>query len=200
MVPLSIDRKGHTRERILESAARLLLDRGTEGTSVEAVMRGAGLTVGGFYAHFASKEALVQEALPRALDAFMESLFAALEPFADDRAWVTALVRRYLRQADDPNLGAACPLTLALPDVARGMPALHAAFAERTAALLDRVAHRFPPAAGLPPREVAIAVFAGCAGAVALARTIPAHGARERVLRAAETALLAFLASARAPG
>lgn len=186
-------RREETRRRILAAAARELRLRGAAGMSIEAVMKAAGLTVGGFYAHFASKEALVQEALLAALDAYMDALFASLEGIADDRTWRAALVRRYLRQADDPDLGSGCPLTLVLPDVARGGAALHAAFAERTAALLSRVERRFPAFAGLPPREVAIAVFASCAGAVALARTIPAHGARERVLHATEAALAAWL-------
>ena len=156
-------------------------------------MKGAGLTVGGFYAHFASKDELERETLLHGLDASMDRLLAALAPITDDRAWVAALIHRYLHQVDEPDLASACPLTLLLPEVTRRGPELQTAFSARTGALLNRVAHRFPQRAGLSPREVAIAVFASCAGAVALARTIPAPHARARVLNATEAMLVAWL-------
>jgi TetR/AcrR family transcriptional repressor of nem operon len=152
-------------------------------------MRRAGQTVGGFYAHFASKDELERETLLFGLEASMERLLASLAGITDDRTWVRALIRRYLQQAENPDLGAACPLTLLLPEVARGGPPWQTAFAELTGAMLDRLAVRFPAAAGMPPREVAIAVFASCAGAVAFARTVPAPHARARILRSVESML-----------
>jgi TetR/AcrR family transcriptional repressor of nem operon len=187
------DHKEETRERILEASDRLLKERGPGEASIAEVMEAAGLTVGGFYAHFASKEALEQATLLYGIDASMERLLRPLESIADDREWLLGLIRAYLAQAADPDLGHACPLTLLLPEVARRGVAFQSAFSERTAALLDRVARRFPAAAGLPPREVAIAVFAALVGAVALARTIPAPHARERVVRATEAMLAAAL-------
>ncbi len=185
--------KGQTRSRILAASDRLLKERGPAAASIDAVMKGAGLTVGGFYAHFASKHGLARETLLYSLDASMDRLLVPLEPISDDRAWLRAVIHRYLHQVDEPDLASACPLTLLLPDVTRGGPEFQTAFSERTAALLNRVAHRFPAQSGLSPREVAIAVFASCAGAVAFARTIPAPHARARVLNATETMLIAWL-------
>lgn len=62
------EQKSQTRDRILESAAPLLKTRGTEGATIPDIMRGAGLTVGGFYAHFPSKDGLIEETLCRALE------------------------------------------------------------------------------------------------------------------------------------
>lgn len=185
--------KTATRARILAAADRLVKQRGVEAASIEAVMKAAGLTVGGFYAHFASKDELAREALAYGLDASMERMLADLEAIADDRGWVSALIQRYLHQVDAPGLANACPLTLLLPDVARGGAAFQTALSERTGALLNRVADRFPERHGLSRREVAIAVFASCIGAVALARTIPAPHGRARVLDATEAMLAAFL-------
>jgi len=193
MARYSTEHKGQTRARILAASDRLLKERGAEAASIEAVMKGAGLTVGGFYAHFDSKDELERETLLYGLDGSMDRLLAPLADIADDRAWARALIHCYLHQADEPDLASACPLTLLLPEVTRGGPAFQAAFSERTGALLKRVAHRFPAAAGMAPREVAISVFASCAGAVAFARTIPAPHARERVLDATETMLVAAL-------
>ena len=187
------EHKGQTRARILAASDRLLKERGAEGASIDAVMKDAGLTVGGFYAHFESKDDLERETLLYGLEASMDRLLTSLAHIVDDRAWLRALIHHYLHQVDESDLASACPLTLLLPEVTRGGAAFQAAFSERTGALLKRVAHRFPPAAGMSPREVAIAVFASCAGAVAFARTIPAPHARERVLNATQTMLHAML-------
>ena len=184
------DHLAQTRERILEASDRLSKECGAERTSLADVMQAAGLTVGAFYAHFASKQALEDATILHGIGASMERLLAPLDGIADDRRWRRAMIRAFMAQLDDPDLGDANALTLVLPDVARGSAALRSAFSGRTAALLDRVAPRFPPIAGLTPREVAIAVFATLVGAVALARTIPAAAARARVRHATETLLL----------
>ena len=193
MARYSAEHKGRTRARILAASDRLLKERGAEAASIDAVMKGAGLTVGGFYAHFASKEDLERETLLYGLEASMDRLLGSIAGIDDDRTWVRALIHLYLHQVDEPDLAGGCPLTLLLPEVTRGGPAFRAAFSERTGALLQRVMHRFPGAAGMSSREVAIAVFSSCAGAVAFARTIPAPRARERVLNATETMLVAAL-------
>ena len=189
----STEHKGETRARILAASAALMNDRGPEAATVEAVMRAAGLTVGGFYAHFASKEELERETLLAGLTASMDRLLAGLDAIADDRVWLATLIRRYLAQGENPDLEAACPLTLLLPEVTRGGPAFQGAFAERTGALLDRVSMRFPERPGLTRRDVALAVFSSCAGAVGFARTVPAPAGRRRILGATERMLDAAL-------
>jgi AcrR family transcriptional regulator len=185
--------KSETRERILAAADRVIKDRGIERASVDAVMRGADLTVGGFYAHFDSKEDLARETLLFGLERSMERLLTPLATIEDDREWLTALIHRYLRQVDQSSLTTACPLTVMLPEVARGGAEFQRAFGVRTAALLDEIESRFPEVAGRSRREVAVFVFASCAGAIALARAIGAPRARERVIAATEAMLLQAL-------
>ena len=186
------DHKAETRERILEASDRLLKERGAEGASLAEVMHAAGLTVGAFYAHFASKQSLEEETILYGIGASMDRLLAPLDAIDGDRCWLRSLIHGFLSELDDAGLGDANSMTLVLPDVARGSAALKCAFSERTAALLDRVAPRFPAVGGLTAREAAIAAFATLVGAVSLARTIPAAQARARVRRATE----AFLAAA----
>src|SRR5262245_57414786 len=159
------DHVPQTRERILEASDRLLKERGAGRASMAEVMQAAGLTVGGFYAHFASKQALEEATILYGLGTSMERLLAPLESIADDRQWVRTLIRVYLDEIDEPDLGRVNSLSVVLPDVARGGTALRSAFSERTGALLDRVASRFAAVGGLTPREVAITVFATLAGA-----------------------------------
>jgi TetR/AcrR family transcriptional repressor of nem operon len=192
------DHKRQTRARILSAAERLIKERGAEAATVAAAMEAAGLTVGGFYAHFASKEDLARESLLHGLDESFRRLTRGLDGL-DDRAWLRALIRRYFAQLDAGALGDGCPLTLSLPEVARSDDAFRAAFGARAAALVKSVQHRFPEAAGMAPAEVALAVFAALAGAVALARAVARPHARPRVVAATEKMLYAMLDLGAAP-
>ena len=81
------EQKQHTNETILQSASRLLREKGISGARVADVMKGAGLTVGGFYAHFASKEALIDTTLRRTGREMRARLFARLDSTPEpDRA------------------------------------------------------------------------------------------------------------------
>ncbi|MEO8509198.1 MAG: TetR/AcrR family transcriptional regulator [Betaproteobacteria bacterium] len=193
MTRYSSEHKAHTRTRILGAADRVMKAHGVEGATVDAVMREAGLTVGGFYAHFPSKDALAQEALLAGLEASVDRLLASLAAVPDGTEWVRTLIRRYLAQADDASLEPACPLTLFLPDVARGSREFKNAFAERTGALLDRIAAHFPAVPDMVPREAALAVYTTCVGAVVLARAVAAPDARARILATSEKTLVRAL-------
>lgn len=193
MARYSIQHKTATRKKILGAADRIMKARGVDAASVDAVMREAGLTVGGFYAHFPSKQALARESLLAGLEASVNRMLAALAPIEDNAQWVRALIARYLAQVDDPDLEHACPMTLLLPDVARGDRELQNAFAERTGVLLDRIAARFPEVPGMSRREAALAVYTSCVGAVTVARAVAAPDARQRIVRVTERMLLASL-------
>jgi len=183
------EHKGATRDRILAAADRLIKAEGVEAASVAHVMREAGLTVGGFYAHFPSKEALAHEALLYGLERSVERMLSALAPIADRKAWLRALIGHYLAQVDDPELGHACPMTLLLPDVARADRDAQNAFAVRTGALLDRIAERFPETPGMSRREAALFVYTSCVGAVSVARAVASPEARQRIVRTTERML-----------
>ena len=200
MTRYSSEHKAETRQRILGAADRVMKARGVEAATVDSVMREAGLTVGGFYAHFRSKEALAQEALLAGVEASVDRLLASLAPVPDGAAWVRALIRRYLAQANEPSLERACPLTVFLPDVARGSRELKNAFAKRTGALLDRIALHFPEVPEMSRREAALAVYTSCVGAVVLARAVAAPDARARILATTEKTLLRALGIAAEPG
>src|ERR1700749_2573350 len=102
-----VERKEQSHETILQSAAKLLRERGIAGARVADVMRGAGLTVGGFYAHFATKEALIDEALRRSTREVREKLFAGLDAKAEgDRAEI--VLKRYLSARHRDDLAGGC--------------------------------------------------------------------------------------------
>jgi TetR/AcrR family transcriptional repressor of nem operon len=186
------ERKGATRRRILAAAEALIKARGPHAATVEAVMREAGLTVGGFYAHFASKEALAREALIAGIERSFASLTAGLDD-APAELYAATLIRRYLAQLDDPGLSGACPLTVLLPDVARADQGFRDAFTARAGALVASVESRLPRVEGMAPRDVALAVFAALAGAVATARASATTRGRRRIAAATQTSLFRLL-------
>jgi TetR/AcrR family transcriptional repressor of nem operon len=144
--------------------------------------------VGGFYAHFPSKEALVDEALLAGIERSLERMLRGLE-VASPQAFAGALIDRYLEQARRGDLRDACPMTLLLPEVARADEAYKQAFAARTAALVTKVEARLPEVPGMAPRDVALAVFAALAGAVSFARAAATVRGRDRILAATRASL-----------
>jgi TetR/AcrR family transcriptional repressor of nem operon len=192
MARYTAERKPRTRERILAAAERLIKERGPQGASVEAVMREAGLTVGGFYAHFPSKEALVDEALLAGVERSLARMLEGLEQ-ATPQEFAGALIERYLSQVAVGELAQACPLTLLLPDIARADEASRMAFAARTAQLIAQVEPQLPPVPGMAPRDVALALFASLAGAVSFARAAATTRGRDRILAATRTSLALWL-------
>src|SRR5260221_11063726 len=83
---VSRDKAAENRERIVDTASRLFRDKGFDGVGLDAIMKGAGLTHGGFYGHFGSKDDLAAEAVTRALDRSMERQrrFTDLDALAPD--------------------------------------------------------------------------------------------------------------------
>lgn len=101
--------KAESRDRILGAAAQLLRDKGAGGTSVDAAMRGAALTVGAFYAHFDSKEELLAQAFARAMDEMGELVRIAA---ADQTgcAGLSGVIGTYLSQEHLQQTKHGCPL------------------------------------------------------------------------------------------
>jgi TetR/AcrR family transcriptional regulator, transcriptional repressor for nem operon len=157
-------KKAQTRAAILFSASRLLRARGIQNTSVAEVMAGAKLTVGGFYAHFRSKEQLVDTVLGQAAEERAARLSAAgREP--TER--LLRLLDQYLTPEHRDRPAEGCPLPSTVPDVSRGSLALRRS--------LSRVIERLLEAAEVEPpseRQRALATLALAYGGLSLARAV----------------------------
>lgn len=165
--------KSATRRRILDAASRAFREKGLADTGVDAVMRRAGLTHGGFYAHFRDKTDLVAEACATGFDEAVENLnrIAAL-PTA--RARVRALVHSYLSAHHCQHPGTGCLLASLGSEMSRLEGAARDLFAESFRQHRARVA----AALALDPdpaenERKATSLLALLAGAVVFARTIP---------------------------
>ena len=179
----SLTRKQRTRERILASAGRVFRRRGYAGAGVDAVMREAGLTHGGFYGHFASKEALFAETVTRTLGRTAELMGRG----ADDRegvAWLRAAVRRYLSRPHLRAVEEGCAIPAIVSELGRAGGAPREAFERRLLELLADVEGKAPAGPGLTPSDRVLATVALCVGGVSLARAVKDPALSDRILRA----------------
>src|SRR3954469_17455825 len=152
----SKEHKQETHARIVKKASVRLRERGAHGIGVADLMKDAGLTHGGFYAHFDSREALVIEAFVYAMDRANERWRKRAEQIPADKR-LAALVETYLSPAhrDDPGRGCALPALAA--EVARESPKTRRAFAAKVEQMVDMIAEQISSAPTKAARKRAIA-------------------------------------------
>lgn len=174
-----VEQKERSHESILRSAARLVREKGISGARVADVMKGASLTVGGFYAHFGSKDELVAETLRRTSAKLRDSLFARLtEKPAGARAEV--VLKRYLSPAHRDAATLGCPLPAVVGEVGTTAPQHRAVVAEQVQALIDGLAEHLPGRS----RALAIGLVALMYGGLSLSRAVKGTELSDEVLRA----------------
>ncbi len=175
------EQKARSHATILASAARVLRERGIAGASVADVMRGAGLTVGGFYAHFASKEKLIDAVLRATSALTRDRLFANLDSKpAADRAEV--VLKRYLSPAHRDDLAAGCPLPAVVGEVATTAPEQRAVLAEQLDDLVEQLAEHLPTRP--LRRQLALGLVAMMYGGLALSRAVRDQALSDEILKA----------------
>jgi TetR/AcrR family transcriptional repressor of nem operon len=166
-VRVSQQEKDRSHQRILDSAARLIRERGVAGAGVAEVMKDAGLTAGGFYRHFASKEDLVAAAVEAAFAQSLDRLATA-----DDSGQAVDAVaefeRFYLSAVHVDNPGHGCPIPALAGEVERNQ-ALKAPMTAGVEAMIERFAAGLSGSATQRRAEAAARV-AMIAGAVMIAR------------------------------
>ena len=174
------ERMAENRERIVATAARLFREKGFDGVGVDAIMQGVGLTHGGFYRHFRSKDDLAAEAVAYGLAASAEKQ----APLAS----LNELVAAYLSPAHRNNRGGGCVMAALGGDVARQGVAVRLKLTVHVRAQLDRLAGWLSGGNASARRERAIATLAGLVGAMVLARAVDDPELSDEILAAARAA------------
>ncbi|TIS54175.1 TetR/AcrR family transcriptional regulator [Mesorhizobium sp.] len=168
---VSREQMAENRRRILDAASRLFRDKGFDAVSVAEVMKAAGLTHGGFYGHFSSKDDLVAQALAHVL---------ALDKGEDGdlRAYVDA----YLSPRHRDNAAGGCPTAGLAADIRHQTPAARSAMTEGLRSQIDRIGTALPELDPADRRRAAIGSWAAMVGAVILARAIDDPALSDEVL------------------
>ena len=194
------EQKEQSHETILESAARLVRERGIAGAGVAQVMKGAGLTVGGFYAHFVSKEALIDEALRRTGMRMRERLFDKIDDKPkSDRAEV--LLKRYLSVGNRDQTTLGCPLPAVVGEIGSTAPEHAFVLSEQVGALAKEMEKHLPEETSeLTPKHLALGLVALMYGGLSLARAVRGAPLSDEMLKACRAVGKLVVRPARKPG
>lgn len=177
-------RKEETHERIVETAARAIRRSGYGGTGVADIMKEAGLTHGGFYAHFASREGMLAEAADRAGADGLARLAQAAAAAPPGKA-LDALLRTYLSKAHVQAAETGCAVAALGSEMPRQAPKVRRAATRRIKEMIDLVA-RSAPGRGQPgAQERALVTVSTALGALILARAVDEPGLSEALRQAA---------------
>lgn len=171
-----------THQRIVQKAAQQIRVQGVNGVGIADLMGQAGLTHGGFYAHFQNKDALLAEICRAGLAETVEKLAQAVD-HAPAGAGLSALVNTYLSVAHRDHPATGCVMPTLAADVARRPEEVRTAFTEGYEKLLQLIASVVPGDTDEKRYDAAIALLAEMVGAVLLARTVNDPALSEHILR-----------------
>lgn len=163
--------KEATHDRILDAAARAIRRSGYNGTGVADIMKDAGLTHGGFYAHFPSREAMLAEAADRAAGesvAMMERIAASLPP----PQALSAMMQAYLSKEHLEEIETGCATAALGSEMPRQTPEVRRAHTRRIKEMIDLVARQSPDWGQPGAHEHALVTIATMVGTLVLARAV----------------------------
>lgn len=168
---VSREQMAENRRRILDVASQLFKDKGFDAVSVAEVMKAAGMTHGGFYGHFSSKDDLVAQTLAHAL--------------AADRGGeggFSAFVRSYLTPSHRDNAAGGCSTAGLAASIRHQTPAAQAAMTEGLRTQIARIEKALPEQGLAEKRRAAIGSWSAMVGAVILARAIDDKALSDEIL------------------
>jgi len=183
------EHKAEVHQQIVKDASRRLRAEGLSGTAVAAVMRDTGLTHGGFYKHFGSKDDLILESLHEAFQEIGDILVGAAERSHTDEPW-KAIVKAYLDPERCDNAKSGCPLTALSPELARVDTRMKGRILPELVSYKNRLLPFMPGRRPAEKERAFFAIFSAMIGAVELTRLLPERAAQEKVLASTRELLL----------
>ena len=175
------EHKAEVHDKIVKDASRRVRAEGMNGAAVAAVMRDTGLTHGGFYKHFESKDALLTESLSEGFREIEDRLAEAAEEVGPEKAW-RAVVKTYLslEHCDRPESG--CPMAALAPELARAGKEMRPRIVGELLQYKGRMTPFMPGRRQADKERAFFVIFSAMIGAVEIARLLPEPAMREKVL------------------
>ena len=182
----SQDQKIKTHDRIVRTASKRFREKGLAGVAIADLMKEIGLTVGGFYKHFDSRDDLVAESVKAATGPLQKQLLAA----ESGEAALTygSLVDSYLSEAHRDHPGTGCPVSALACDIARGSKHIRSLLTEKVESSLELFANLLPPDDSAA-RPKAILTVSALLGALELARAVSDQTLSDEILESTREAL-----------
>jgi len=185
----SREHKQETHDRIVKKASVRLREKGAHGIGVADLMKEAGLTHGGFYAHFDSREALVMEAFAYAMDRSMDHWRKLTDEAAPEKR-LALVTESYLSTLHRDNPGTGCSIPALGAEIARESPKARKAFAGKLDEMIEQLADYIPNLPRKAARKQAVATLATMAGTMLLARIAGSSELSDEVLKAGRDSAL----------
>jgi TetR/AcrR family transcriptional regulator, transcriptional repressor for nem operon len=176
--------KAKTHEQIVSLASKRFREKGITGIGIAELMKEAGLTVGGFYKHFDSRDDLVVEAMRSALGAWKRKVDAAAS--GGPPVTYASLIDDYLSEAHRDHPGSGCPVSALVGDIARSdkrIQALVTGEAQESIELLTNLIREASEGDKRTPRSRAIMTYSALVGAISLARAVSDEQLSREILK-----------------
>jgi TetR/AcrR family transcriptional regulator, transcriptional repressor for nem operon len=170
------------RERILDVATRLFRERGIDGIGVDDLMKAAGLTHGGFYGHFKSKEDLVAQACARAVSRMRQNWINVVDQSTGDP--LEALAATYLTPKHRDTAGRGCPMAALGSEISRQGHTVRRAFTDELRPFLDYLSTIVRGTSNTRRRQKALASYASLVGALIVSRAVDDPNLSDEILAA----------------
>ena len=183
--------KGHkdtTRQRIIDTASQQFRENGVAAVGIAGIMSGAGLTNGAFYAHFSSKEDLVETVLTSALRRREERLRSA----AEANEGLEAVIRDYLNPSHRDRSSGGCPTAALVAEVARHPKATRDAFTKKVSTFIELITTQIRQGSQQERRRRAIAIYGMMVGTLQIARAVNDSKLSDEILESGVGAALAL--------
>jgi TetR/AcrR family transcriptional regulator, transcriptional repressor for nem operon len=173
--------KARTHKRIVAIASKRFREKGLAGFGIAELMKEAGLTVGGFYKHFDSRDALVAEAVSSAFGDWQRRVDATAS--GGPPVSYAKLIDDYLSDAHRKNPGTGCAFSALAPEIARSDKRTRALTTEQVRNDLDLIAGLLPGKDNRAARSRAILIFSALVGAMSLARAVSDESLSREILK-----------------
>jgi TetR/AcrR family transcriptional regulator, transcriptional repressor for nem operon len=183
------EHKAEVHQKIVRDASRRVRSEGLNGAAVAAVMHDTGLTHGGFYKYFGSKDQLLLESLREAFREIADTLAHAAKQSPPETAW-KAIVKTYLSLEYCDHVERGCPLTALAPELARVDKKMRGQILGELVNYKDRMVPFMPGGRAVDKERAFFSIFSTMIGAIEIARILPEPAMREKVLASARDFLL----------
>ncbi len=193
----SREHKLETHDRIVKKASVRIREKGAHGIGVADLMKDAGLTHGGFYAHFDLREALVIEAFAYAMDRSTERWRKMTETIPPEKR-MAAIVETYLTPTHRDDAGHGCAVPALGAEIARESAKTRKAFAAKLEQMVDMIADQIPDVPRKAARKQALATLSTMVGTLVLSRIAGSGEFSDDILGAGRDAALGRAAPAKA--
>jgi TetR/AcrR family transcriptional repressor of nem operon len=184
------EHKAKTHRRIVKGASRQLRKKGLNGPAVATLMKASGLTHGGFYKHFSSRDDLVVEAIEESLRELTQTMIDAAEQSGSRSPW-KSIIENYLSLERCDGADRGCPIAALAPDIARTPSAMKQRISAAILKFREEVIPFMPGRTSEEKSSNFLMIITSMVGTIAIARTMPEVAVRQAILDTVRDRLLA---------